>query len=45
MSIVDLINYLRLERPHDLEHIPTASEEGAPPPRDELTNEEEDSKE
>jgi len=31
MSVVDLINYLRLEGPYDLEHIPTASEEDAPP--------------
>jgi len=32
MSVVDLINYLRLEGPHGLEHIPTISEEDAPPP-------------
>jgi len=45
MSVVDLINYLRLEGPHDLEHIPMASEEDAPPSGDELTDEEGDSKE
>ena len=45
MSVVNLINYLRLKRPHDLEHIPTASEEDASPPGDELTDEEKDSKE
>ena len=42
MSVVDLINYLRLEGPHDLESVPTASEDDAPPPGDELTEEEED---
>jgi len=42
MSVVDLINYLRLKGPHDLESIPTASEEDAPPPGDELTDEEGD---
>jgi len=31
ISIVDLINYLRLKGPHSLEHIPTASEEDTPP--------------
>ena len=44
MSVVDLINYLRLEGPHDLECIPTASEEDASPPGDEPTDEERDSK-
>jgi len=29
MSVIDLINYLRLEGPHDLERIPIASEEDA----------------
>jgi len=33
---------LRLEGPHDLESDLTVSEEDAPPPHDELTNEEED---
>jgi len=42
MSVVDLINYLRLETPHDLESVPTSSEEDAPPPGDELTEEEGD---
>ena len=32
MSVVNLINYLRLEGPHDLERMPTASEEDAPSP-------------
>ena len=45
MSVVDLINYLRLEGPHDLERIPTASMEDAPPPGDKLTDEGRDSKE
>ena len=31
MSIVNLINYLRLEGPYDQERIPTASEEDASP--------------
>jgi len=31
MSVVDLINYLRLEGPHDQERVSTASEEDAPP--------------
>ena len=31
MDIDDLIDYLRLEGPYDLERIPTASEEDAPP--------------
>jgi len=31
MNVVDLINYLRLEGPHDLESVPTASEGDAPP--------------
>jgi len=44
MIVVDLINYLRLEGPHNHERIPTASEEDAQPPGDELTNEEGDSK-
>lgn len=39
MDIEDLINYLRLEGSHDLEHIPVASEEDAPPPADEFTDE------
>ena len=38
MSVADLLNNLRLEGPHDLERITTASEEDAPPPGDELTN-------
>jgi len=45
MCVVDLINYLRPEGPHDLERIPTASEEDAPSQGDELINEEGDSKE
>jgi len=45
MDIDDLIDYLRLEGPYDLERIPTASEEDAPPSGDELTDEEGDSKE
>jgi len=44
MTVVDLINYLRLEGPHDQECIPTTSEEDAPPPEDELTDEEGNSK-
>ena len=44
MSVVDLINYLRLKGPHDQEHIPTASEEDALPPGDEFTDEEGDFK-
>ena len=39
MSVVDLINYLRLEGPHGLESVPTTSEEDAPPLGNELTNE------
>jgi len=45
ISVDDLINYLRLKGPHNLEHIPTASEENAPLPGDEFTYEEGDSKE
>jgi len=45
MSIVDLINYLRLEVPHDLERIRTANEKDALPPGDELLDEEGDFKE
>ena len=44
MSVVDLINYLKLEGPHDQECITTVGEEDAPPPRDELIDEEGDSK-
>ena len=44
MSVVDLIDYLRSEGPHDQEHISTASDEDAPPLVDELTDEEGDSK-
>jgi len=33
---------LRLEGPHDLESVPTASEEDAPPPDNELTEQEGD---
>ena len=44
MSVVGLINYLRLEGPHDLECVPTASGEDAPPPGDELTYDEGDPK-
>jgi len=40
MNIEDLINYLGLEGPHDLEHIPVTSEKDAPPPEDEFTDEE-----
>jgi len=43
-NVVNLINYLRLEGPHNHERIPTASEEDAPPPGDELTDEARDSK-
>ena len=42
MDIEDLINYLRLEGPHDLESVPTTSEEDALPPGNELTDEEGD---
>jgi len=42
MSVVDLINYLGPEGPHDLESVPTASVEDAPPPGDELPDEEAD---
>ena len=42
ISVVDLINYLRLERPHNLESVPTASEEDTSPPGDEFTEEEGD---
>ena len=45
MDINGLINYLRLEGSHDLECIPIASEEDAPPPGNELSDEEGDSKE
>ena len=45
MSVVDLINYLRLEGPHDLKRITTANEEDAPASVDKLTDEEGDSKE
>jgi len=45
MNVVDLINYLRLEGPHDLECIPIASKKDAPPSRDKLTDEEGGSKE
>jgi len=44
MSMVDLISYLRLEGPYGQEHIPTASAEDVPPPGDNLTDEEGDSK-
>jgi len=44
MSVVDLINCPRLEGPHDQDRVPKASEEGAPPPGDELTDEVGDSK-
>jgi len=39
--MVDLINYLRLEDPYNEDRVPHASDEDAPPPRDESTNEEE----
>jgi len=42
ISVVHLIKYLWLEGPHDPESIPTASEEDAPAPGDELTEEEGD---
>ena len=45
MDINYLINYLRLEGLHDLECIPTVSEEDGPPARDELIDKEGDSKE
>ena len=45
MSVVDLINYLRLKAPYDLKRVPTTSEEDAPPSGDELTDEEGDPKE
>jgi len=45
IDINGLINYLRLEGPHNLERILTASKEDAPLPRDKLTDEEGDSKE
>ena len=40
MSMIDLINYLILEGPHDQDLIPTANEKDTPPPGDELTDEE-----
>ena len=43
MSVVDLINYLRLEGPHNLKCIPTANEKDASLLGDELTDEEGDS--
>jgi len=45
MSVVGLINFLRLEGPHNQEHIPTASKEDAPPLGNKLTDKEGDSKE
>ena len=45
MSAINLINYLRLKGPHNLECVPTASEENAPPPGDELIYELGDPKE
>jgi len=39
ISVVDLINCLRLEGPHNIERIRTVSEEDAPTPGDELTDE------
>ena len=40
LSVVDLINYLGLKGPHDLKHVPTASEEDALPLGDEHPDEE-----
>jgi len=38
----DLLDYLRMEVPHDLDYLPTASEEDAPPPVEESRDDEGD---
>jgi len=45
MDIRDLLDYLRMEGPHDLDYLPTASEKDAPPQVEESTDDEGDYRE
>jgi len=38
MDMRDLLDYFRMKGPHDLDYLPTASEEDAPPPVEESTD-------
>ena len=40
--MVDLLDYLRMQRSHDLDYLPIASEEDAPPQAEESTDDEGD---